>query len=206
MDNVEQPNEVLTDVEHLPLLVHLRPVLSLTDEQFYDFCQINPEVRLERTAQGEVVIMPPTGGATSERNAEVAMQLRMWSKRDGTGATFDSSGGFILPNQAIRSPDAAWVKHTRLALFTPEQREKFIPLCPDFVIELRSPTDHLGTLQAKMREYLANGAQLGWLLDPQPRRVYVYRPQAPVEPRDNAETISGDPVLPGFILDLRTVW
>jgi Uma2 family endonuclease len=168
-------NDALPSVENYPLIVHLRPVLELTDEQLYEFCQLNRDLRIERTAQGELVIMPPAGGETSERNAELSMQLRMWAKRDGTGTTYDSSGGFVLPNQAVRSPDASWIKHSRLATLTAEQRQKFIPLCPDFVLELRSPTDNLATVQAKMQEYLDNGAQLGWLIDPVQRQVALTR-------------------------------
>lgn len=206
MDTAVHHNNALTSAENFPLIVHLQPVLDLTDDQLYEFCQINRDLRIERTAQGELVIMPPAGWETSERNAEITMQLRMWAKRDGTGATCDSSGGFVLPNQAVRSPDAAWVKHSRLTALTAEQKKKFLPLCPDFVLELRSPADSLGVLQAKMLEYLDNGAQLGWLIDPEQRRVYGYRPQAPVECLEKPDTVSGDPVLPGFILDLRAIW
>jgi Uma2 family endonuclease len=206
MDTAVHTHDTVAPAEGFPLIVHVRPVFDLTDEQFFEFCQINRELRIERTAQGELVIMPPAGWETSERNAEISMQLRIWAKREGTGTTADSSGGFILPNKATRSPDAAWVTHTRLATLTPEQREKFIPLCPDFVIELRSQTDTLSALQAKMREYLDNGARLGWLIDRVQRRVYVYRPQMPVECLENPDTISGEPILSGFILDLREVW
>lgn len=195
-----------TSVEGFPLIVHLWPVLELTDEQFYEFCQINRDLRIERTAQGEVVIMPPAGWKTSERNSEIGMQLRIWAKREGTGVVTDSSGGFVLPNGATRSPDAAWITHARLAALTAEQRDKFLPLCPDFALELRSPTDTLTALQAKMQEYLNNGARLGLLIDPMQRRVYVYRPQAPVECLENPGAVAGDPVLPGFILDLRDIW
>jgi Uma2 family endonuclease len=189
-----------------PLLIHLRPIVELTEDQFFEFCQINRDLRIERTAQGELVIMPPAGWETSTRNAEITMQLRLWAKHDGTGTTTDSSGGFILPNTAVRSPDAAWVTRERLAPLTPEQRQKFLPLCPDFVLELRSPTDNLTALQAKMQEYLDNGARLGFLIDPEQKRVYVYRPQKSVEVLENPDTVSGDPELPRFVLDLREVW
>ncbi|MBI3798530.1 MAG: Uma2 family endonuclease [Deltaproteobacteria bacterium] len=192
--------------EGFPITVYLRPVVELTDDQFFEFCQINRDLRIERTARGELLIMPPTGWETSGDNAEITMQLRVWAKRDGTGTSTDSSGGFKLPNGATRSPDAAWITHSRLAALTAEQRKKFLPLCPDFALELRSPTDSLTALQAKMQEYLDNGARLGWLIDPEQRRVYVYRPQTPIEILENPETVSGDPVLPGFILDLREIW
>ena len=194
------------DTGQPPLTVQLRPVLELDDEQFFAIAQLNRNVRLERGPGGELIVMPPTGGETSDQNAEIAMQLRLWAKRDGTGTTFDSSAGFRLPNGAIRSPDAAWVSHPRLAALTPEQWQRFLPLCPDFVIELRSRTDSLVAAQNKLAEYIANGARLGWLLDAPAKRVYIYRPDAPVQEVDNPDTLTGDPVLPGFVLDLREVW
>jgi Uma2 family endonuclease len=193
-------------VAHLPMVVHLRPVMDLSDEQLYQLSQLNPDLRIERNAQGELIIMSPTGGETGERNAEITMQLRVWAKRDGTGATFDSSTGFRLPNGGVRSPDASWVRRTRLDQLTAEQRSGFIPLCPDFVIELRSPSDNLADLQDKMQEYIDNGAELGWLIDTGHRRVYVYRPGEEVQELDYAETISGDPLLSQFQLDLREIW
>ena len=150
--------------------------------------------------------MPPTGGDTGSRNAEITMQLRLWAKRDGSGVAYDSSTGFRLPNTAVHAPDAAWMLRSRLARLSVEERRRFIPACPDFVLELRSPSDRLQDVQDKMAEYLANGARLGWLIDPDPRHVYVYRPDAPVERLENPETLSGDPVLPGFVLDLREIW
>jgi Uma2 family endonuclease len=134
------------------------------------------------------------------------MQLRSWAKRDGTGSTFDSSTGFRLPNKAVRSPDASWIAHARLDHLTSEQRKKFIPLCPDFVVELRSPTDSLSVLQEKMQEYLDNGAGLGWLIDTDRRRVCVYRPNRPIEELSEPSSLNGDPLLPGFILDLKEIW
>lgn len=202
---VRQPDSTAC-VGHPPLIVHLHPVVDLSDDQLFEFCQINRDLRIERSAHGELIVMPPTGGETSEQNAEITMQLRAWAKRDGTGTTFDSSGGFLLPNTAVRSPDAAWVKKSRLAPLSAEQRRKFIPLCPDFVIEVRSPSDSLSALREKMHEYLANGTQLGWLIDPDQRRVYVYRREMHVEVLDNPDRLSGAPVLPGFELDLREVW
>ena len=190
--------------ERLPLKLELRPVVDLQDDQFYEFCRINRDVRIERNAEGELLIMSPTGGETGARNAEVTMQLGVWAKRDGRGVVFDSSTGFLLPNRAVRSPDAAWISHSRLPALT--ERRRFIALCPDFVLELRSPTDDLGILQAKLCEYLENGASLGWLIDPDVRRVYVYRPETPVECIENAVELSGDPELPGFVLDLREIW
>jgi len=198
--------ETSVDLDHLPLIVHLQPVLNLTDDQFFEFCQINRELRMERTAQGELIVMPPAGWETGDRNAEITMQLRLWAKHDGTGTSVDSSAGFILPNKAVRSPDAAWVRKSRLAKLTAKQKKKFLPLCPDFVIELRSPTDSLRVLQNKMREYIDNGAELAWLIDPEQKRMYIYRPDVPVEQLQAPPKVSGDPVLPGFVLDLREIW
>ena len=206
MNTAVQHDDSLLSPENLPLLVHFQPVLQLTDDQFYELCQLNRELRIERTAQGELLIMPPTGWETSEYNAEICMQLRQWAKREGTGTTTDSSGGFILPNTAVRSPDAAWIRHDRLATLTAEQRRKFLPLCPDFVLELRSPTDSLSVLQDKMQEYMDNGAQLGWLIDPVRRQVFIYRPDLPVEQLEKPDSVSGEPLLPGFRLDLREIW
>ena len=184
----------------------MRPVLELTDEQFFQLAGLNRELRLELTAEGELIVMPPAGWETGARNAKLTTRLGLWAEQDGTGGAADSSAGYILPNGAKRSPDASWVPRARLAALTAEQRRTFLPLCPDFVVEIRSPTDCLRDVQAKMEEYLANGARLGWLLDPEERRVYVYRPGAPVERLDAPQTLSGDPVLPGFTLDLREVW
>lgn len=206
MNTAVQHDDSLLSPENLPLLVHFQPVLQLTDDQFYELCQLNRELRIERTAQGELLIMPPAGWETSEYNAEICMQLRQWAKREGTGTTTDSSGGFILPNTAVRSPDAAWIRHDRLATLTAEQRKKFLPLCPDFVLELRSPTDSLSVLQDKMQEYMENGAQLGWLIDPVRRQVFIYRPDLPVEQLEQPDSVSGEPLLPGFRLDLREIW
>jgi len=194
------------DLDHLPLIVHLQPVVHLTENQFFEFCQINRDLRIERTAQGELIVMPPAGGETSGRNAEITMQLALWAKRDGTGTAFDATCGFILPNKAVRSPDAAWVRKSRLAKLTAKERKKFLPLCPDFAIELRSPTDNLRILRSKMQEYIDNGTQLAWLIDPEKRRVYIYRPQAAVEQLQAPQTVSGDPVLADFVLDLREIW
>jgi Uma2 family endonuclease len=191
---------------HPPLIVQLRPVIEMTEEQFFEISQINRDLRMELTAQGELIVMPPTGGETGDRNAELTMQLRAWAKLDGRGATFDSSTGFRLPNGAVRSPDASWVRRSRLDSLTPEQMKKFIPLCPDFVIELRSPTDSLKVVQEKMQEYVENGAELGWLIDPEQRRVYVYRPHRPVEELTGPASLAGDPLLSGFVLDLNEIW
>jgi Uma2 family endonuclease len=205
MEALSQPKNPPTYVGHPPLIVHLQPVLNLTDDDLYEISQINRDLRIERNAQGELIIMPPTGGETSQRNAEITMQLRQWAKLNLEGATFDSSGGFRLANGAVRSPDAAWVRHSRLDSLSAEEKQKFLPLCPEFIIELRSPTDSLDVLRGKMQEYIDNGAQLAWLIDPETKRVYVYRPDEAVEELDHPERISGDPLLRGFELDLREI-
>lgn len=198
--------KVLPQIEIHPVILRLRPVIKLTDDQLYELCGLNSELWIERTAQGDLVIMPPAGGGTSNRNAELNFQLSLWAKQDQTGVTFESSAGFKLPNGAMRGPDAAWVRRSRLASLTREEKEKFLPLCPDFVVELRSPTDSLSVLQDKMQEYMANGAQLGWLIDPISRRVHVYRLQHQPEILEAPNTISGNPILPGFVLDLQRIW
>ena len=186
--------------------LRIRPALELTDEEFFALCQLNRDLRFERTSQGDIIIMPPTGAATGTRNAEITAQLRNWAKRDGTGAVFDSSTGFKLPNGADRSPDAAWIPLSRLATLTAGEKEKFPPLCPDFVIELLSPSDKLADVQAKLTEYIENGTRLGWLLDPEMRQVHVYRPGAAVLVLKEITEIAADPELPGFVLDLREIW
>ena len=194
------------EISDMETVLHFQPVIEVNDEDFYAFCRLNRDFCIERNAQGDVIIMPPAGGETSERNAEITMQLRFWAKRDGTGASFDSSGGFRLPNGAVRSPDAAWIEYARLNALSSEDRRKFVPLCPDFVIELRSESDQLAPLQEKMQEYLDNGLDLGWLIDPYTRRVYVYRTGLPIEELEQPSRISGDPVLRGFEMDLDEIW
>ncbi len=198
--------KVLPQVEIHPVVLKLTPVINLTDDQLFELCQLNGDWRIEYTAQGELIVMPPTGGETSNRNAELTFQVQAWTRQDQAGVAFDSSGGFKLPNGATRSPDAAWVRRSRLTGLTREQKQKFLPLCPDFVIELRSPTDNLQAALDKMQEYLDNGAQLGWLLDPLTRRVHVYVPQRSPEILEAPTTVSADPLLPGFVLDLRKIW
>ena len=193
-------------VDYAPLIVHWRPPVDLTDDQFCEFCRINRDLRIERTANGDVVIMSPAGGRTGARNAEIAFQLQQWAKRDGRGVAFDSSTGFRLPNGAVRAPDAAWVLRSRLDALDDKAKERFLPLCPDFVIELRSPSDDLWTVRDKMEEYRINGARLGWLIDPLDRRVHVYATDAgPIDLVNPAE-VSAEPVLPGFVLNLATIW
>ena len=192
--------------EPFGVVLRLRPVIELSGEQLLELSSLNDDLRLELTAEGELIVMTPAGGESSRRNLELTAQLGIWTRRDGTGVAFDSSGGFILPNGAIRSPDASWVERSRYEALTLEQREKYLPLCPEFAIELRSPSDRLVTLQEKMVEYVENGARLGLLLDPARRRVYVYKPGEPVRELADPEEVSADPILPGFLLKPREVW
>lgn len=178
----------------------------LTEEQFYQLCLANRDVRFERNSNGELIIMSPTGGETGERNAGLTAQLWTWNQRSGLGKSFDSSTCFRLPNGATRSPDASWVELSRWAALTLEERQKFPPLCPDFVVELRSPSDALAPLQSKMLEYLENGARLSWLLNRQDKTVEVYRAGQAVEVLENPVKLSGEAVLPGFELELGLIW
>jgi Uma2 family endonuclease len=184
------------------LAVRLAPLVTLDDGQLFEFCQLNRDLRIERDVEGVLVLMAPAGGASSARNLELSRQLANWAQRDGSGIAFDSSVGFILPNSAMRSPDAAWVRRERWDALSNEQREKFPPLCPDFVVELRSPSDRLSTLQRRVRELVRNGAQLGWLIDPRRRSVHVYRAGEAVQTLLAPISVSAEPLLPGFILDL----
>ena len=200
-------SKVINQIEPDRFLLHLRPVIELTDDQLFELCQINQELWIERTAEGDLVITAPEGWETGNRGANLVTLLTQWAWQDGTGVTTGSSAGYLLPNRAMRAPDAAWVLRSRLASLTPEQKQRFLPLCPDFVVvEIRSPSDRLSIVRAKMQESLDNGASLGWLFDLPHRVVYVYRPNQPVERRENPATISGDPVLPGFILELQRIW
>ena len=206
MTTPPRPAELDGEGEAGGLFLTLPPVVQLDVDQFYELCRLNRELRIERAAGGGLSIMPPVGGETSRRNAEIARQLGNWARRTGTGASFDSSCGFVLSNGAIRSPDASWVLHARLRDLTDRQRSRFLPLCPDFVVELRSPTDSLQVLQDKMREYMDNGAGLGWLIDPQRREVLVYRSDGSVECLRAPEHVSGQRLMAGFRLELQEIW
>jgi len=178
---------------------------KLSDEQFYELCRINRNIRIERSADGELILMPPTGGETGSRNAGITAQLWSWNENRGLGKVFDSSTGFKLPNGADRAPDAAWVQIDRWNALTPEQKEKFPPICPDLVVELRSKTDSLPILQAKMQEYMDNGARLGWLINRQDSQVEIYSDSGKTKVLTRPMTLSGGSVLPGFELKLRDI-
>lgn len=195
--------QLSTNKEIFPLKIQLHPVMTMTDEQFFALCQLNQDVQIERNVTGELVFMSPTGSESDRRNFEIIVQLGIWTKQDGTGVGFGSSGGFTLPNGAVRSPDAAWISNTRWQQIDLELRKKFAPICPDFVVELRSETDNLRVLQEKMIEYIDNGSSLGWLIDPQQQKVYIYRPNNDAEKLDRPLSLSGENVLSGFVLHLQ---
>jgi Uma2 family endonuclease len=184
-----------------PLTLNLDTV-HLTDEQFYKICQNNRELKFERTAKGKLIIMSPVGGESGNREANLIIDLGIWNRQTDLGFTFSSSTIFKLPNGADRSPDAAWIRRERWQALTPEQRRKFPPIAPDFVIELRSATDDLETLRQKMQEYMDAGVQLGWLINPQQQQVEIYRPGQEVEVQNLPTELSGEQVLPGFSLTL----
>lgn len=179
--------------------------IALDDEQFYRLCQANRDLRLERTATGNLLIMPPTGWETGNRNLKISQQLANWAEQDGSGLGFDSSTGFRLPNGAVRSPDVTWVRRNRIEALNPAP-DKFLPLCPDFVIELRSATDSLGPLQEKMQEYVANGLRLGWLINPQDQQVEIYYANGEVSVVNRSDRLMGETVLPNFVLVLNWLW
>jgi Uma2 family endonuclease len=197
---------LLIQTESTPLTVNFPSLVQMTNEQFYEFCQANGDLRIERTANGEVIIISAAFSDTGNRNFNIAAQLGNWTEQDGTGIGFDSSTGFTLPNGAMRSPDASWIELERWNTLTDAQKASFAPICPNFVIELRSLSDRLIKLQDKMQEYIDNGALLGWLIDRQNRKVYIYRPNREVEILDNPEAVNGNPELPGFILRMGKIW
>lgn len=189
------------------LTVDFTPLVTkVTDEEFDELCRLNPELQLERTSEGELIIMSPTGGKTGHQNLKLIGAFSNWAQADATGRGFDSSTLFSLPNRARRSPDLSWIQNERWNALTDEQQEGFPPICPDFVVELRAKSDSVNDLQLKMQEYIDNGSQLGWLIDPFERMVYLYRPGKAVETLTDPETVSGDPLLKGFILNVRQLW
>ncbi len=179
---------------------------KMTPDEFWEFCSQNRKLNAELTQEGEVIIMPPPGFETSDKNVEIVMQLAIWAKKTKTGKVTDSNGGFVLPNGAVYAPDASWTSNERLARFTPDELKKFLPLTPDFVLELRSESDSLKTLQAKMVEYIENGARLAWLINPHDKQVEIYRPKSEVEVLENPVKVSGENILEGFELDLIEIW
>ncbi len=200
---VQTPTELETISIELPSAISLH----VTPEQFQALAVANRDLRLERTAAGELIVNPPTGGESGIRNLSITGQLDRWQEEhEDLGEAFDSSTGFILPNGAHRSPDASWVSRQRWEALTPKERKGFVPLCPDFVVELRSESDSLTQLRSKMQEYMDNGAKLGWLINPQQRRVEIYRAGVAMEILENPTELSGEEVLPGFVLNLTRVF
>ena len=197
---------LLIQTETAPLKVFLPAIASMSRADFYEFCQANRDLRIERTATGDVLIMPPAFSDTGNRNFNLAVQLGIWAEKDSTGLGFDSSAGFTLPNGAIRSPDAAWIKAQKWNALTEDEKASFAPICPDFVIELRSASDTLSGLKAKMQEYLDNGVSLGWLIDRAHRTVYIYRLDREPQVLKNPDRVSGDPELPNFSLATAKIW
>ena len=188
------------------IVLHVQPIMTMSDESFFDFCRDNPNLRIEANAQGDLIIMPPPGCESGERESEIIMQLRIWAKKDGTGKTFSSSTIFHLPNGAYRSPDGSWLQLTRWNKLTKAEQKKFSPICPDFVIELRSESDRLPPLKAKMEEYIENGAELGLLVDRIKRQVHVYRRGRKAKVLNEPKIVPCEPTLPGFALDMEEIW
>ncbi len=188
-----------------PLVMRLSPPFDLNADTFFDVAQANRDLRMELSARVELIVMPPAGGRTGNRNAELTYQFVAWNRQDKRGKIFDSSTGFRLPSGAVRSPDVSWVSRDKLAELTPAQMDKHPPVCPEFVLELRSPTDRLEVVKDKMQEYLENGSELGWLIDPQERRIYIYTSEG-VEEQEHPQEIRGTGVLEGFVLELGEIW
>ncbi|MEP6923640.1 MAG: Uma2 family endonuclease [Pyrinomonadaceae bacterium] len=189
-----------------PIEINFSLLKKMSADDFYEFCEQNRDFRIERTKEGDVVVMPPAYSETGGKNFNLAVDFGIWARQDGTGKGFDSSTGFILPNGAVRSPDVSWIRYERWNALPKEKRKKFAQIAPDFVIELRSETDRLKDLQKKMREYIENGVLLGWLIDPQNKRVYIYRPNFETKVLENTTEVSGEPLLRGFVLNLWGSW
>ncbi|NES06622.1 MAG: Uma2 family endonuclease [Okeania sp. SIO2F4] len=190
-----------------PIVLKIPSDWKITDDNFFNFCQINQDLAIETNKFGELLIMSPAGSETSNRNLGIAAQLYFWAETESSGIAFDSSAGFTLSTGAKKSPDVSWIKLERWNSLSQEQKEKFAPICPDFVVELMSPSDHLKTLQAKMTEYMEEPEiQLGWLIDRKERKVYIYCPGMTTRCLENPESISGEPILPGFVLNMSRVW
>ncbi|NEO52699.1 MAG: Uma2 family endonuclease [Okeania sp. SIO3B5] len=185
------------------ITINFNNILKLNDDQFYQLCRDNPEIKFERNIRGEITIMPPTGGETGEYNASLIADFVIWNRQTKSGKVFDSSTCFKLPNNSNRSPDVSWIKLERWNQLTPQQREKFPPIAPDFVLELMSPSDILKDVQKKMQEYIDGGVKLGWLIDRKNRRVEIYRQGKEVEILDYPTNLSGENILPGFVLDME---
>jgi Uma2 family endonuclease len=198
--------QIVLQVSEEPTTLRKESDALLDNDRFFDFCMQNPDMRIERSAEGEIIVMPPPGGESSNQNSEIAIELGIWARQDGRGRVFDSSGYFTLPNGAVRSPDASWVLKSRLEKLSRKQKRHFLPLCPDFVIELKSPSDRLKILETKMVEWMENGASLGWLINPDRRTVTIYRPGREPEKLVNPDEVVGEGPVVGFCLELTEIW
>ena len=196
----------MTQIYCPPLNLPSTLKLTISHEQFVQLAWVNQNLQLERTATGQLIVMPPTGSDTGNKNADILGQLWLWNRQTQLGQIFDSSSGFHLPNGADRSPDVSWISQDRWDTLTLEEKSGFAPLCPDFVLELRSKHDSLESLQQKMQEYQENGAKLGWLIDRNRKKVEIYRPKKSVEVQNSPDSLSGEDILPGFTLDLSEIW
>ena len=196
--------QILIEESEQPTAIHWERGMS--DDEYFQFCADNPDLRIERSAEGDILIMPPVGGEGSYQNSELSRQLTDWARKDGRGRAFDSSVQYFLPSGAAYSPDASWVLRSRLDKLSRAEKRKFLHLCPDFVVELRSPSDRLSKLKSKVREWIDNGAALGWLIDADRRTVYVYRPGTEPEELVDIDHIDGEGPVGGFRLDLNDIW
>jgi len=192
-------------IDYVPTVFDFSP-MRLTDEQFESLCRNHPDLNLEMSAKGELIIVPPTLPYTGEKNSDLITDVNIWARKDKTGVVFDSSSLFTFPNGAKRSPDVSWVLREKWDNLSDAEKKKFSRLVPDFVIELRSSSDSLKTLKKKMTEYIENGVRLGWLIDPMEQKVHVYRANGEIEVLDNPEKVSGEEVLRGFELNVREIW
>jgi Uma2 family endonuclease len=197
---------VVEDFESMAPVILNPSRVPMTDDEFVAFCEQYEDCLVECTAEGEIIIMPPNYSKTGKRNMALGARLWIWAEKDGRGEAYDSCSGFRLPNGARRSPDASWIRKDRVAALPKEQQEGFYHLCPDFVIELRSSTDRINRLKAKMEEYIANGAELGWLIDPKDRTVWIYRPGRASESLANPDRVAGEGPVAGFVLELADIW
>lgn len=202
----EPANQKLHIVANTGLDIDLSVGPKMTAAEFWEFCKQNPEAVVERESDGQIVIMTPTTTETGGMNFNLSLAIGIWARRDGTGRCFDSSTGFTLPNGAVRSPDLSWIAFERWNSLSDDERSDFARICPDFVIELRSESDRLGRLQAKLAEYIENGARLGWLIDPIERRVHIYKPESDPEVLSDPKEIGGGSVLQDFVLQMKEIW
>jgi Uma2 family endonuclease len=189
-----------------PATLVLDPENRFSDDEYFSFCMANPDLQIERTAQGEIVIVPPAGGESDNRNWDVSGQLYTWVKKTGRGKGFGPSAQFMLPDGGAMSPDSAWVSDANLAMLTKEQRRRFLPVVPEFVVEIMSPSDRLRAAHRKMRQWMSNGVELGWLIDGDDRCVYVYRSGRDMLEMRGLSQIAGEGPVEGFVLDLAEIW